>query len=249
MSTQQRIEANRRNAKKSTGPRTSRGKQTAAKKSLKHGLLAVSPVLRDVESKRKWEQHRQGLFASFRPEGYLEEILTDRLANLTWRLTRATRFETEVVAASRARIVADVEEDVLARARIPVADIEELRKAEKEASLVKETFSLLYQQTVPDDHRIDRETAIRLLWAVARHFGLQQLVSFPGTPGDDCDWTAAVLRQAVQCYASVAKCTIVELIRDCMKTAHEKHLDSLEDIRRHGRWVSHLHLEGSTSGL
>src|SRR5438093_11531141 len=42
---QRRIEANRRNALRSTGPKSARGKDMAARNSWKHGLLAKSAVI------------------------------------------------------------------------------------------------------------------------------------------------------------------------------------------------------------
>ena len=40
MATQAQIDANRRNAQKSTGPKTPKGKDTVAQNALKHDLLA-----------------------------------------------------------------------------------------------------------------------------------------------------------------------------------------------------------------
>ena len=42
---QRKIEANRRNSLRSTGPKTARGKQTVARNAIKHGLLAREVVI------------------------------------------------------------------------------------------------------------------------------------------------------------------------------------------------------------
>src|SRR3979490_705097 len=45
MSTLKQIEANRLNAKKSTGPRTAEGKAAVRLNALKHGLFALDPII------------------------------------------------------------------------------------------------------------------------------------------------------------------------------------------------------------
>ena len=45
MATEKQIQANRNNAKKSTGPRTEQGKAASSQNALKHGLLARDAVL------------------------------------------------------------------------------------------------------------------------------------------------------------------------------------------------------------
>ena len=45
MTSQKQIEANRRNAKQSTGPRTTAGKQRTSQNALKHGLSAEQSVI------------------------------------------------------------------------------------------------------------------------------------------------------------------------------------------------------------
>jgi hypothetical protein len=49
MATEAQINANRRNAKKSTGPRTSVGKERSSRNALQHGLLARESVLPDED--------------------------------------------------------------------------------------------------------------------------------------------------------------------------------------------------------
>ena len=98
MQSLRKIEANRTNALRSTGPNTPEGKSIANQNSLKHGLLAKIPVLPSVESQREWNTHFQLLKATLSPVGYLECILVEKVALQLWRLRRVAQFEREVTA-------------------------------------------------------------------------------------------------------------------------------------------------------
>jgi hypothetical protein len=86
-------EANRRNALKSTGPRTANGKQASRRNALRHGLTAETLIepLEDPESYREFEA---AIVAEYVPQSPVENELVHRLASLFWRLRRATSIET-----------------------------------------------------------------------------------------------------------------------------------------------------------
>jgi hypothetical protein len=87
------FEANRRNALKSTGPRTFDGKQASRRNALRHGLTAETLIepLEDPESYRAFEA---AIVAEYLPQSPVEKELVHRLASLFWRLRRATSIET-----------------------------------------------------------------------------------------------------------------------------------------------------------
>lgn len=97
MASLKQMAANRRNAGKSTGPRTARGKAVSRLNGLKHGLSARIIVL-PHEDQRLYEAQRHELFERLGPEGALEAELVERLAQLLWRLARAPLAETAVFA-------------------------------------------------------------------------------------------------------------------------------------------------------
>ena len=97
MTSRKQIAANRRNARKSTGPRTARGKAIARLNGLKHGLSARIIVL-PHEDQRAFERQRGELFERLGPDGALEGELVERLAQLLWRLARAPLAEAAVFA-------------------------------------------------------------------------------------------------------------------------------------------------------
>jgi len=95
--TEKQQAANRRNALKSTGPKTPEGKARTSMNALKHGLRASSlavPILENVED---WEAHRTLLLRDLAPVGYMETVLSERVAALLWRLGRVVRYESAVV--------------------------------------------------------------------------------------------------------------------------------------------------------
>ena len=96
MTSLKQIEANRRNAQKSTGPTSAEGKQRASRNALRHGLTAETVIvpLEDVDD---YEAFEESVAASFDPETAVERELILRLASLLWRLRRATSIETGFV--------------------------------------------------------------------------------------------------------------------------------------------------------
>ena len=90
--TDKAIEANRRNAERSTGPRTEEGKAAVSLNRLAHGLTGRVPLV-PGEDLAAFDQLRAGLVQQLNPVGVLEEALVDRVASCTWRLWRAQRIE------------------------------------------------------------------------------------------------------------------------------------------------------------
>jgi hypothetical protein len=86
------IEANRRNALKSIGPKTPQGKDAARLNALRHGLLAQEILLRG-EDKDALRELSEGLRLELQPVGELENLLVERITSLLWRLRRLARVE------------------------------------------------------------------------------------------------------------------------------------------------------------
>ena len=95
MATPAQIEANRRNAQKSTGPKTERGKARAKRNAVTHGLTArtIMPVL-PQEDPKELEDLIQQFINDMKPRNAPERGLVCRAARLTWELDRAERVAT-----------------------------------------------------------------------------------------------------------------------------------------------------------
>src|SRR5918998_229720 len=93
MTSFKQIEANRRNARKSTGPISEEGKQRSRCNAVRHGLTAetVIGVLEDAQDYRAFEA---AIIADYNAQSAVERELVLRLASLLWRLRRATTTET-----------------------------------------------------------------------------------------------------------------------------------------------------------
>jgi hypothetical protein len=94
--TEKTIEANRRNAKRSTGPQTNRGKRSGRFNAVTLGLFAkhvVIPICDGHGSDKEFQRLLDDLQQEFRPVGPFEEWLVVKIAESMWRLRRATRSE------------------------------------------------------------------------------------------------------------------------------------------------------------
>jgi len=81
------IAANRANASKSTGPRSSMGKAVAASNALRHGLSAKRLVVGD-ERWQDFMQFHDEMRAALAPADAVEEQLVERIVLCAWRLRR-----------------------------------------------------------------------------------------------------------------------------------------------------------------
>jgi hypothetical protein len=108
---QQRVEANRINAQRSSGPRTELGKSRSKMNALKHGLSAKKIVIGD-EDPKEFEALRAGLERDFQPETALESELVDQLAGSLWRLRRVPAIEAAIVKTREEKAYSDVYSEV-----------------------------------------------------------------------------------------------------------------------------------------
>ena len=97
------LAANRRNAKKSTGPRTPQGRAVSRMNALKHGILSRQVLVRGQayeEDEAELESLHRRFWEELQPVGPLEEMLVDQIVTAHWRLRRALRAESGEIALS-----------------------------------------------------------------------------------------------------------------------------------------------------
>jgi hypothetical protein len=92
MSSFRQIEANRRNARLSTGPVTEEGKKSSRQNAIRHGLTAET-VINALEDAEDYAAFEMAVTADYDAQSAVERELVLRLASVLWRLRRATNIE------------------------------------------------------------------------------------------------------------------------------------------------------------
>jgi hypothetical protein len=93
MTSFRQIEANRRNAQLSTGPKTEEGKSRSRRNAVRHGLTAET-VIDALESAEDYAAFELAVTSDYDVRTAVERELVLRLASLLWRLRRASAIET-----------------------------------------------------------------------------------------------------------------------------------------------------------
>ena len=261
MASQKQIEANRRNALKSVGPKTEEGKAAVRLNALRHGVTAEAAVIPFVENPEDWEAHREGILESLSPVGHLETILAERVAMLLWRLGRANRYEREIAAIKQE----EMEEDLFKydTEKSPDHFQDRMENARDTAKLLKRL------PRMSDKTKILKDDALDILEAAV--CGVEDVeldkLSLPGLPDgagleDFYGWTAGILRNAIAVIAkeggksfddlrhstrftflvSEAKAKLkMEKAKTKLERARRKHiLPDLEKLEKLSRYEAHL---------
>jgi hypothetical protein len=92
MTSFRQIEANRRNARLSTGPTTEQGKKKSRRNAVRHGLTAET-VIDALEDANDYAAFEMAVTSDYDARTAVERELVLRLASLLWRLRRATAIE------------------------------------------------------------------------------------------------------------------------------------------------------------
>jgi hypothetical protein len=202
------------------GPVSEEGKQVVRWNATRHGIRSPAPVIPGVEKQVDWENHRDGILESLQPEGHLELVLAERVALLSWRLNRVTRYETEVSALYQER----AQEDLAKKRGSPFSDVSGPASPEVVRSNLKSArghLKLLKRfASTQDDEPLSALDAANILWEVAEHTDavaegeaeaekLLENLSVPGleegtSPEQFGDWTAGLLHRALEQIASSA---------------------------------------------
>jgi hypothetical protein len=157
MATEKQTDANRLNARKSTGPRSEQGKASASRNAMRFGLF-TRQLLLPGEDMEAFERLRTGLYAQLQPVGELERLYVERLFASAWRLRRTLAAEGRILARwhQHHRDLRSVP-DLMSEQK-PAEDLERVQKhaAALERSMDKTLESLKRLQ----ENRPEEQTAI-----------------------------------------------------------------------------------------
>jgi hypothetical protein len=92
MATTEQINANRENAKLSSGPTSPEGAARSSQNALKHGLTGRTVHLTKSEEE-PYRLFHEGLFTDLCPKGANEEYLVEALIDSRWRIAQISKIE------------------------------------------------------------------------------------------------------------------------------------------------------------
>jgi len=110
MASKKQLQANRTNARKSTGPKSQGGKARSRLNSRKHGLTAETLIIVG-ECAGDFDQLRAELMDEHDPQSALEAELVERLAGILWRLRRVPFFEAAIIDARQAQVTDNMRQE------------------------------------------------------------------------------------------------------------------------------------------
>jgi hypothetical protein len=187
-----------------------------------------------VEKAEDWDEHRKGVLESLSPEGYLETVLAERVALLSWRLQRVIRYETESIALYQERV-----EDDLAKERSFQSGPDHPEAVRGNAKSAREEHRLFKRFAKMEDDKLlssfDAETIIWGALECAEKVAegevdpeeLLESISVSGLPDSESwegykGWTAGMVRAVIDKIAQPTDEEPEELLEAATKDARFK---------------------------
>jgi hypothetical protein len=213
------------------GPATQEGKEVVKWNATRHGIRSPAPVVPGVEKKEDWEEHRDGMLESLQPEGHLELVLAERVALLSWRLNRVTRFETVIIALSQEKM----EDDLADKRRfssylLGPSHPEDVRGALHDALRAQRLIKRFPK--LSDDKSLsgpDAASILDLVWGqvdeeveaeeVQLPEAIPEWASLEEYMAEWDGWTVSLVRECISAIASAAKEVQEELIEAATERA------------------------------
>src|SRR3974390_1890845 len=183
MSSLKQIEANRRNALKSTGPTSTEGKERSRCNAVRHGLTAET-IIADLEDAEDCQAFEAAIIADYDAQTAVERELILRLASVLWRLRRAIGIESGIFESMTERSdppSGGAPDRLYVVTAIPPRDARVQQDVPLKTAIADRFLGLAELPTFPLD-RLSRYE--HLLWRQARHLviTLHALTARPRRP-------------------------------------------------------------------
>jgi hypothetical protein len=216
------------------GPATQEGKEVVKWNATRHGIRSPAPVVPGVEKAEDWVEHRDGILESLQLEGHLELVLAERVAQLSWRLHRVIRYETESIA-----LLQEKAEDDLAKERRFELGPDHPKAVRGNAKSDEQDYKLLKRFIkMKDDKRLSSIDADIIIWGAMECADkvaegqvdteeLLKCISVPGLPDSDSwegyeGWTAGLVRAVIEKVAQATDEGSEELLEAATRSARWK---------------------------
>ena len=164
MTTAKQVEANRKNAARSTGPRTEDGRKKSALNALQHGMTSESPVL-PTEDAGHYKEFRAQLILDLAPKGATEERVAEEIVDYSWRLRRANNLELGILARGVATIDQRFYRDLQRKQEVTYGDLQSAKfgpAIEDVVEVVNEDAYDILCVRISDTEAIQRSEEARL---------------------------------------------------------------------------------------
>ena len=246
-----RIEANRRNSKLSTGPKSSEGKTRSRANALTHGLCATVCVPEDVDA---MQIRAVEVYTALKPQNEYHAYMVDRAAIYSLRIERCERMERRVrdKAALRAELTWDddrrLEAEIVGAmlASRPAETVETLRRTPHGCEWLMTRWAMLAHAAGKNEGWTAEQTSMAFdLLATPKAFRDQgkpgTAIDFEGNVVESDNDPAAVARRMVAELKARREvvAALDEVERTLVETDHDH--DSDPELRRLRRYESTLH--------
>src|SRR2546429_2780358 len=95
--TRRRIRANRRNARKSTGPKSAKGKRIVSRNALTHGLRSQHFPILPYENSAEYREFEEAMERDCYPQGILQRQVVFQITQISWKLRRIPAIEASLL--------------------------------------------------------------------------------------------------------------------------------------------------------
>ena len=140
---QKQIDANKRNAQKSTGPRTKEGKTKSAMNSIKYGIYSKKYLIKD-ESPEEFDNYRKSVLKCLKPNNFVLFDIANQIISNGWEYQRHSLLQSKILNTRSLRNEAELKENIKQK-NITISWLDSPELEEKYEAIRE------YNKNAPDD--------------------------------------------------------------------------------------------------